>query len=199
MTRYTEKERLTLQTTTRQKLLTAALDAFARCGYENANINQISLAAGFAKGTIYNYFTGKQDLMDCVIAEVSQDHIAFIHSQVMEVDDARERVRCFYRAGFQYVCDHPAAVRLMLAMLNSPDTHFQERMAAAYQPLFDMVGGEILAAGASAGCFQPEHLPLHTTLMLTIYLGSASRVDERGQTLLDSSAVADFVLNALRK
>ena len=42
---------------TRQQLLQAAAEEFAGRGYSGANINRISLAAGFAKGTIYNYFS----------------------------------------------------------------------------------------------------------------------------------------------
>ena len=44
---------------TRQQLLDAAAVEFTREGYASANINRISKTAGFAKGTIYNYFPSK--------------------------------------------------------------------------------------------------------------------------------------------
>jgi AcrR family transcriptional regulator len=46
---------------TRASLLEAAAEEFGRVGLERASVDAISLAAGFAKGTIYNYFSSKED------------------------------------------------------------------------------------------------------------------------------------------
>jgi AcrR family transcriptional regulator len=54
---------------TRAKLLTAAAEEFARAGFERASIDQISLAAGYSKGTIYNYFPSKDELFLAVVEE----------------------------------------------------------------------------------------------------------------------------------
>jgi AcrR family transcriptional regulator len=48
---------------TRRCLLEAADKAFSRAGYLGANNNTISNIAGYAKGTIYNYFPGKRSQM----------------------------------------------------------------------------------------------------------------------------------------
>jgi AcrR family transcriptional regulator len=57
--------------TTRARLLTAAAREFARAGFERANVDGISLAAGYAKGTIYNYFSSKEELFLAVVEEAS--------------------------------------------------------------------------------------------------------------------------------
>jgi AcrR family transcriptional regulator len=57
--------------TTRARLLAAAAQEFARAGFERANVDAISLAAGFAKGTIYNYFPSKEELFLAVVEEAS--------------------------------------------------------------------------------------------------------------------------------
>jgi AcrR family transcriptional regulator len=56
---------------TRAKLLTAAAHEFGRVGLERANVDAISLAAGYAKGTIYNYFPSKEELFLAVVQEAS--------------------------------------------------------------------------------------------------------------------------------
>src|SRR5262249_39272599 len=56
---------------TRARLLAAAAREFARAGLERANIDAISLAAGYAKGTIYNYFPSKEALFLAVVEEAS--------------------------------------------------------------------------------------------------------------------------------
>ena len=57
--------------TTRARLLAAAAQEFARAGFERASIDGISLAAGYAKGTIYNYFPSKEELFLAVVEEAS--------------------------------------------------------------------------------------------------------------------------------
>lgn len=59
----------------RQRLLQAATVAFAQEGYVGANINRISRAAGFAKGTVYNYFPSKRALMLTLIDTIAEAHI----------------------------------------------------------------------------------------------------------------------------
>src|ERR1051325_2027600 len=57
--------------TTRARLLAAAAQEFARAGFDRANIDAISLAAGYAKGTIYNYFPSKEELFLAVVEEAA--------------------------------------------------------------------------------------------------------------------------------
>jgi AcrR family transcriptional regulator len=52
---------------TRSRLLEAAAREFGRAGFERANVDAISLDAGYAKGTIYNYFSSKEDLFVAVV------------------------------------------------------------------------------------------------------------------------------------
>ena len=54
---------------TRARLLAAAAEEFGRVGLARANVDAISLGAGYAKGTIYNYFPSKEDLFLAVVEE----------------------------------------------------------------------------------------------------------------------------------
>jgi AcrR family transcriptional regulator len=54
---------------TRARLLAAAAEEFGRVGLAGANVDAISLAAGYAKGTIYNYFPSKEELFLAVVEE----------------------------------------------------------------------------------------------------------------------------------
>jgi len=53
----------------RQRLLDAAATEFAAKGLDGARIDDISLSAGLAKGTIYNYFDSKLDVFRAVVGE----------------------------------------------------------------------------------------------------------------------------------
>jgi AcrR family transcriptional regulator len=47
---------------TRDLLLSAAEQVFARVGYEKALVEEIAVAAGFSKGALYAHFKSKEDL-----------------------------------------------------------------------------------------------------------------------------------------
>jgi AcrR family transcriptional regulator len=47
---------------TRQRILNAAMDTFARCGYDAASVAEICERAGVTKGGFYHHFSTKQEL-----------------------------------------------------------------------------------------------------------------------------------------
>jgi AcrR family transcriptional regulator len=198
MARHKEAERETVLSETRRLLLEAATTEFAREGYDGANINRISKAAGFAKGTIYNYFPSKRGLMLALIDEVSESHIDFVLEQVQEEGDPGHRLERFFEAGFAFISDHLSQARVMINTLYGPDVEFKTHMYQAYQPLFQLVSNDIIAAGISRGVFREVDPDATAALLMTIYLGAGSQVDEDGRAWLDPSQVAAFALHALR-
>ena len=69
-------------------------------------------------------------------------------------------------------------------------------MVSAYQPMFALVG-EALADGMAQGVYKPDDVIRQAILLMTIYLGACSQVDENGQVYLKAKEVSDFVLQAL--
>ncbi len=199
MPRPKKDDREQVLSRTRQLLLDAAAEEFARQGYARANINRISRAAGFAKGTIYNYFASKRELMSALIEMTAETHVDWIVRQVAEEEDPRRRLERFFEAGFAFVPRHLAQARVMINTIYGPDVEFKQHMWQAYQPLFEFVSRDIIAAGIARGLFCPVDPEATGILLMTIYLGTASQVSEEGRIWLDPTQVADFALNALRK
>lgn len=54
---------------TREALLDAAAEVFARRGYDGGTVEEIAAAAGFTTGAIYSNFGGKEDLFLAVLDE----------------------------------------------------------------------------------------------------------------------------------
>ncbi|MDR3520003.1 MAG: TetR/AcrR family transcriptional regulator [Acidocella sp.] len=65
----------------RERIVAGAAAVFIRDGYEGASMSQIAAAANVSKGTLYNYFPGKEALFaafvrencDCLVQEVFKD------------------------------------------------------------------------------------------------------------------------------
>jgi AcrR family transcriptional regulator len=198
MARPKESERQMKSIETRRLLLEAAAEEFAREGYMGANINRISLTAGFAKGTIYNYFPSKRDLMLALIEDVAGMHVNYILKHVQEEKDPVRRLARFFKAGFNFVEENLAQSQTMINTLYSPDLTFRLPLYLAYQPLLQYVGRDIVAVGINRGDFRIVEPEATATLLMTIYMGAASQVDPDGRTWLDPIQVADFAYRALR-
>jgi len=66
------------KTATRDALIAAALGMIARDGYEETTVAQIAREAGVAKGTFFNYFQTKED----VLIQVVQGQLLWIQEQL---------------------------------------------------------------------------------------------------------------------
>jgi AcrR family transcriptional regulator len=199
MPRHKDSERDQVIGETRQLLIEAATQEFAREGYAKANIDRISRTAGFGKGTIYNYFDSKRALMAAVIDELSQAHMGFLAEAVRVEPDPARRLECFFEAGFGFVRDHHAKLQVMINTIYGPDAEFKEYLYTAYQPMFQLVEQDIVAAGIAQGIFRPVDPADTALLLMTIYLGTGSQVDEQGRVWQDPGQIADFALHALRQ
>ena len=198
MPRYREDEREKVVAETRRKLMQAALEEFSLAGFSNANINRISEAAGFAKGTVYNYFPSKQALLMALIDSIAQEHLEYLRSAILLVDDPATKLERFFQTGFEYVAQHMYRARVMFNTVNGSNQEQKEYCFRKYQPIFQMVAEQVLLPGMQQGIFQQADPERTAILFMTIYLGTASQLDEQGRPWLDSGQVAQFVLNGLR-
>jgi len=198
MPRYKKTDRQEIRGQTRQALLQAATVEFAREGFERANINHISQAAGFAKGTIYNYFVSKRALMLALIDEIAGAHLSCISKHIAQEDHPARRLERFFEAGFAWVTENLDRARVMFTTLNGPDHEFKLSMYEAYQPMFELVGRDIVAVGVERGVFGQVEPVAAARLLMTIYLGVGSQVNQQGKHWFTPGQVTDLLLNGLR-
>jgi AcrR family transcriptional regulator len=133
---------------TRERLLAAAAHEFARRGLDRANIDAISLAAGYAKGTVYNYFASKQELFLAVVQEACARATASASPPPQA--SATERLRATLAAFCAWAGANEGFARVLVreCLMGTPE--LQARMAAAEQPLLAELEA-ILRAGSARG------------------------------------------------
>ncbi len=68
---------------TRQRLIEAARREFSRSGYLNAEVSEISKAAGKSAGAFYIYFENKAAVLDALIDEFERD----VHNQPIDTSE----------------------------------------------------------------------------------------------------------------
>lgn len=63
----------------RAQILAAAIAVFAEQGFQQTTIKQIAAKAEVADGTIYNYFTNKDDILTAIIAQLTEAETRELH------------------------------------------------------------------------------------------------------------------------
>lgn len=58
---------------TKEQILEVALDLFSVQGYEATSIAQIADAVGLRKASLYSHFSGKQDILDTMVEELTRE------------------------------------------------------------------------------------------------------------------------------
>jgi len=106
----------------RKQLMAAAIDCFARLGYQGTTIDRIARDAGVTKGAVYYHFRDKEELL----FEAVKDRIGGFEQHVLEkvtpTPDALTRLRevvdaCFFHAT---VSNHRRFIMtLMIEALNT--------------------------------------------------------------------------------
>jgi AcrR family transcriptional regulator len=80
---------------TRNLLLRAAEQVFARVGYEKAQVDEIAVAAGFSKGALYSHFKSKEDLFLALYEEKNAASFAKLRSALDAAPAREDKIRAF--------------------------------------------------------------------------------------------------------
>jgi AcrR family transcriptional regulator len=111
-----EKRAPSKSETTRRKILEAAVELFAACGYEGASIRDIEQRAGVNRGLVTYHFGNKEDIWKAMFDHAFGPYLDDLKSKLdmIRVLDAQTRMRLavgnFIRASAQ----HPYMNQLMI-------------------------------------------------------------------------------------
>ncbi len=72
-----------------------AMKIFARKGFEKTTIQEIAEGAGIGKGTIYEYFKTKEDIMSHAILSFFAEMEKSFSTDLMAIEDPREKLKQF--------------------------------------------------------------------------------------------------------
>ena len=101
------------KTEARRKLLEAAARHFSEAGLERASVDAISMAAGYAKGTVYNYFESKQALFGAVIEEAAR-RAAERYRSVTPGESTRAHLLALARADLSVLREQESFMKVLI-------------------------------------------------------------------------------------
>lgn len=150
----------------RQEMLEAAQAVFSEYGFEKARMEDIAQRAEFAVGTLYRFFSSKDQLY----LELLRDKADVMEERLDEAintgNTPLEKVRNIFFTRLDLFWDHKAFFRLMVqeteGSLHKPRLCGDENLAARYQRFLEQLEA-FFEAGIREGEFR--HVPAHCLLM----------------------------------
>ncbi len=136
----TEEQFQQIRDTTRNLILSNALELFAEQGYKGTSITDIAKKAKVSKGLLYNYFSSKQELMEKVVGIL----LVEIESTMKVLDttkDPFEKIQQLIDVMLDMMLENEKLWKLYSSFLMQPDV--QEVAGKIFGNLFPEIFKEI--------------------------------------------------------
>lgn len=147
---------------TRERILRAAVDQFARQGFAGARVETICAEAGVNPRMIYHYFSDKAGLYVAVLERVLGD--LRVEELKVEVDASEpfEGLMTLFEFTFHHFANHPELIRLLSAenLLEAEFLGSSVSTPVAASPVIGHIR-TLLEKGGASGTVRPGVDPLH--------------------------------------
>ncbi len=138
-------------------LIQAGMHLFEQQGFPATTVDQVTVAAGLAKGTFYNYFTTKEDLLVAGMQAAQGGYAGYIESQLVQLTNVVERLQWVIRCACGWITAFPD-----LAMI-----WCQERLRRGIEATnshFDELLAEVVTGGQATGELRTDRAAADMTL-----------------------------------
>lgn len=144
----------------RTTILQAALECFSAKGYYASTVDDIVRYANLSKGSIYNYFTGKEDIFIRILQDETKRTRASLEAKLKEIDSPLEKLKYWINADIPYNLKKKKLMRVhiefWLYATDSPNV--QHILSERFDATFEMVKA-IIIAGQDADEFRQDVNP----------------------------------------
>ncbi len=181
----------------REQILRAAERVFGRIGFTEASIADITREANTAQGTLYIYFSGKEEIFAELVHEMGQLTREVISKTISATQTRLDAERLGLEAFLRFACERPELYRIVEeARFVDPDAY------EAYFSDFARAYRLHLEAAAAAGEIRPGNAEVRAWALM----GLAKTLGERfvlGKRDIDIEVVVreafDLIENGLKK
>lgn len=98
----------------RSLILRAAFSLFAEKGFHHTTVEEIASLAGVGKGTVYEYFSSKQNLLQEMLILASDYYFSSFIRDMEGIGGLREKLERLVELHFQFFVEHKDLARVVL-------------------------------------------------------------------------------------
>ncbi len=177
----------------RQSIVETAARLFAQEGYNECEMERVAAEAGVAKGTLYLYFPGKQELFFACVDWGMSWMQQTVRAAAESVSDSFDRIAVAIRAYLAFFEEHPEYVELVIQERaifrdRKQSTYFEYR--AANIGYWKELYRELIAAGRLRADLPVDRITdtigslLYGTMFTNHFVGRSVSLDEQYAALL---------------
>jgi AcrR family transcriptional regulator len=153
----------------RREIALSCCDMIHETGMKNMTVAQVAKTAGIGKGTVYEYFENKED----IIFEIINIHIEEYHKEFLEgirgVETTKEKIKHF----FKFVLDdteenmkHFNGYKEYLSIVLAEENSVMKEFNCSSNEFFNTLLSQVLKEGIDKGELLPESINLSDGLLI---------------------------------
>ncbi|MDI3509135.1 MAG: hypothetical protein PWP55_1327 [Clostridiales bacterium] len=137
----------------KEDILKASIRVFSKEGFYNARMEDIAVAAGVGKGTIYEYFPSKKVLFQEMMRYAVEMYIAEVERHVTGIKDAKEVLSSFMRFNIDFMREHAEIAKVVISQPNEVNEEIMKMFMNMRHRIEEAISSVIIG-GISSGCFR---------------------------------------------
>lgn len=142
----------------RPRLVTAACAVFAEKGYASTRVAEIAERAGVGKGTVYEYFSSKEELLFAVFESINADISSRMNESLAAGGSTEEQLHNVLRLGAEVISEQvdlqPVILDFWAASRGKDFEETYRRAVVASYTLFRNLVSDFIREGQSRGEFK---------------------------------------------
>lgn len=150
----------------KDRIIEAAIQILSRKGYHNTKMEEIAVAAGIGKGTVYEYFTGKLQLLQEIMERSFYLYDYSIKSDLNNSLSIEQKIKKLIEDHIRFCQNNKELTRLLFFDTETMDNEIRD-WACEKRRLKEKQMREFFAVAISKG----EIRSLDTTLLATMVSG----------------------------
>jgi TetR/AcrR family transcriptional regulator, fatty acid metabolism regulator protein len=157
---------------TRERILEAATEVFARYGFHGARVADIADQAGIAYGLVYHYFDNKDDILGAIFSERWTQYVTYIDEVARTSLSFREKMRRLVHFWIEIYRREPSLMTIMINEISRSYEFLESHDIGTVLVAFDAIESIISEArsnGEVSGYIDPQ-------LATYVVLGAAEMV-----------------------
>ena len=183
-----------------QQIIDAAIRVFARKGYWSSRVSDIAREAGIAAGTIYLYFTTKEEILTTLFRQKMAGFVSAVWRDITEERDAVAKMRRLVYLHFEILEQHADLAAVVQVELRQGQKFFRGPATPEIAAYFALIAA-VLEDGVAAGVFRndlPVKLAAKMLFGVMDQMATSWVLGKRGYRLVDTApAVVDLFLQGI--
>lgn len=159
----------------RQAILSKAMQVFAKRGFYDFKMIDIARAAGVGKGTLYEYFRSKTELIDGCTQLFMSDYLQYLDTRLKANRDPRHQILELIHGTFDFFAQQPERLELIFdfwvfSYRAGRDPGKIVDPEKSYEPIIKRVAG-ITKRGIAQGYFRKLNPVIVASMLLAMLDG----------------------------